>query len=475
MDRKRKAKIGLLLIGSPRFRDLGEGTSGGTYAERKDREAERIAAAFGAAGEIVYGGMIYERADVGKAIRLFCAEEVDCVTAIYLSWAEDFAWIRFLRDMPPVPVFFGSIIRDSLAIGDTGDEDRFVEFLSAGSLVGAQEASGSVARFARPMTETCLATLEEMTRKLAAFAGAARARNLLKASTMGLLACYNEVMWSTYVDPYDVFMKAGPELRFLSVAQLARKTEEVPEERALKTAGALASQFRVLENVDREKLTASVKASLAVEDLARDYDIDLLVMNDVDPVLFREIGLRPGFVPTSRDSELCVVPEGDIGGGLAVYILQLLSGKAANFIEPFYIDKPNGTFAAGHAGPNNYWERPANTVIARDERFAKTRYKYAGAPFAWYVFPEGQKTMLHMSENNGRIKMVCTLVEALPTEHALASYSHADFRHASLSPQELFEKILKIGVTQHYGIVGGDHLGELEALAKIMDFDFYQI
>ena len=172
---------------------------------------------------------------------------------------------------------------------------------------------------------------------------------------------------------------------------------------------------------------------------------------------------------------MVIVPEGDIGGGLATYILQHLTGHRANFIEPFYIDHQNGGFVAGHAGPNNYHECPENVIIARDERFAKSQWKHAGAPFAWYTFPAGMKTMLHMSERDGRMKMVCTLVECLPTKHYLASYSHADFRHPTLSPEELFGRIGEIGVTQHYAIADGDCLDELEALAKLCDFEFHRI
>jgi L-arabinose isomerase len=469
------AKIGLLLIGSRRFRELGKDTARGEYAARKGLEAQTIINSISAAGEIVYNGVIYEREDVKESIRSFYDEQVDCVVAIYLSWSDDFAWIRFLRDMPPVPIFFGSIIRDSIDVTDTNDEDQFVEFLSAGSLVGALEASGSVARFKRPMMETTIGSLEQVSNKVKTFANASRVKSILKESTVGLLACYNEVMWSTYVDPYSVFMKVGPELRFLSVAQLFEKTNSISEKSVDEVVNSLNKQFTSNENVDNEKLRASVKASLAMEELAEAFNLDLLVLNDVDPVLFELIGLRPGFVPTNKKSQLSVVPEGDIGGGLAVYILHLLSGKNGNFIEPFYIDKINHCFFAGHAGPNNYWQNPENTIIARDERFAKTKYKYAGAPFAWYVFPEGQKTMLHLSQSNGSMKMVCTLVEALPAKHTLASYSHGIFRHATLEPQELFDKILNIGVTQHYGIVDGDYLDELEYLAKLMDFEFYRI
>ena len=69
-----------------------------------------------------------------------------------------------MRDMPPVPLFFTSIIRDRVEITDTNDEDEFVEFLSAGSLVGVQEASGDLQRFHRPMTHTFIGTMGQVKR-----------------------------------------------------------------------------------------------------------------------------------------------------------------------------------------------------------------------------------------------------------------------------------------------------------------------
>ena len=472
---ERKPRIGMLLIGALRFKPLGGGTAHGTYEERKKQEEKEFLRELGEIGDVITPGIVYDRQDVERAIDLFYTEKVDCVIASYLSWAEDFAWIRFLRDMPEVPIFFTSIIRDSVDISDTNDEDEFVEFLSAGSLVGVQEASGDFCRFERPMTRTFIGTMEQVKEEAGIFARAAMCRARLRKSTVGLLACYNEAMWATYVDPYNIFMKAGPELKFLSVAQLMEKIELVPQEKLLSVMERMREEFQIAPNVDEEKFMASVRASIALEDLSAEFDLDLTVLNDIDPVLFHNVGLRPGFCPTSEKSRLTTVPEGDLGGGLAVYILRLLSGKRPNFIEPFYIINQRGCFAAGHAGPNDYRQCPGNTVVARDERFAKTDYRYAGAPFAWYVFPEGEKTMLHMSEKNGVLKMVCTLVEALPTKHYMASYSHAEFRHKTLTPRELFNRLVNIGVTQHYAIVDGNWLEELEALAGLMGFEFYRI
>ncbi len=476
MKQARSPKIGLLLIASPRFRHLGAATERGEYEARKEQEAARIEKEFAAAGDIVRAPTVYEREDVKRAICLFSEREVDCAAVMYLSWAEDFAWIRFLRDMPPLPVMLCSLVHDRLDVGDTEQEDNFVQFLSCGGLVGSLEASGSIPRLDRKMLEIALGSGAELAVRLKAFAVAAMLRSVLRQSTVGLLASYNEVMWSTYVDPYTVFAQIGPELRFISVAQLFKTSRDLPDKLVEERVASLKSRFSIKDNVDGEKLSASVRASMGLEKLAEAFMLDLLVLNDVDATLFEWMGLRPGFVPTSPDSGLCVVPEGDIGGGLAVYLLTLISGHMAQFIEPFYIDRERGLFQGGHAGPNNYWEHPENTVIARDERFAKTSYKYAGAPFAWHVFAPGRKTMLHMSQGrNGRMKMVVTLMDVLSGGHELVSYSHASFRHPTLSHEKLFERLLKIGVTQHYAIAEGEHLSVLKSLADMMDFDFHLI
>lgn len=465
----------MLFIGAERFLALGADTENGTYLERKILECETYKKAFEGKAELFASDIVCTRGDAEEWADRFYAMDVDCVIALFLSWAEDTPWIAFLRKLFPVPLMLASVVRNSLSITDTNDEDQFIDFLSAGALVGFLEASGSVRRFGRKMMMLEIDTLDRLIPKIMRFATAAKARAMLKKTKISLLACYNRAMWSTYVDPYNVFEKIGPELEFLSVAELSREIESVADSDVKATVRELKSKYRMMDNVDETKLEASVKATIAMERLALSVGTDLLVLNDIDRVLFEFVGLRPGFTPTRADLELISVPEGDIGGGLAVYILSLLSGKPANFIEPFYVDEKNNGFVAGHAGPNNYTEKPENMIIARDERFAKSKWKYAGAPFAWYVFPEGEKTMLHVSEENGRLKLVATLVECLPTAHYLASYSHANFKHQTLSPCDLFKKIGECGVNQHFGIVSGNVLDEIKILAEIMDFDIHII
>ncbi|MBQ6564438.1 MAG: hypothetical protein IJL88_11030 [Clostridia bacterium] len=475
LDLTRRPKMGLLLISPERFASIGEGTARGSYKERKEAEADWMLKETSAIAEVTFTGITWTREDVQRAIDAFSSAKVDYVLAIYLSWAEDFAWIRFLRDMPECPILFCHRMRDQISLKDTHDDDEFAEYLCCGGLVGSLEASGSIRRFERKMMATFAGTWKQVLQRAAQFGCAARARALLRQSTFGLLACMNEVMWSTYVDTYALFRDIGPEMRFMSVAELEEVINRVSDADAEAAMKRIALQYEVLPNVDPDKFLASVRASMGMERMAEKYDLDLLVLNDIDTILFQHIGLRPGFWPTSPDVKTMVVPEGDIGSGIAYAVLKMLSGGHVNYIEPFHVDVPSDTFDAGHAGPNDYTDPRGKCKISSDVRFAKTKWKYAGAPFAWYVFPEGRKTMLHCSEQSGKFQLVATQVDAIHTDHFLATYSHSHFKPVGEDCNALFSKLLARGVTQHYCITDGNLIPEVKDLAMMLGCDYEEV
>jgi L-arabinose isomerase len=477
-DYKRgKAKAGLLLIASPRFKNLGEGLRRGTYSDRKKGDVEEITGSLKESLDLACPGIVYSREDAERAMDLFWMEKVDFVIAEFLSWSEDFAWIRFLRDMPEVPMIFVNPMKGKITFENSLDEDDFVDFLCSGTLVGSLEASGSIPRIGRKNVKIITGSRAEIMEKIIIFSKAARVRSILRQSTFGLLANYNELMWSTYVDPYNLFTRIGPEMKFISYSMLADEVAKVTDSETQAYKDELLSMYHMDDDVEEGKFIASVRASLGLARLFEQHGIDAMVFNDLHPTLFELVGLRPGFYHPSINSSLSVlVPEADTGTCLITFIMKLLSGKHVNFIEPFHVETDNNTFAAGHAGPNDHNDpdHRDHVRIARDVRFAKTNYKYAGAPFAWFRIPEGRKTMAHFSENNGSYKLVCTLVDANPGAHILASYSHGIFQPL-IPVKEFFEKILNIGTTQHFALVDGDYRQELSLLARIMGFDFHSI
>lgn len=466
--KQRTPRVGLLLIGARRFLKLGEGTERGNYRQRKERDAARMTADLETRMDVVFPGVIYEQEDIYRAIDAFVQAKVDCVLAIYLSWTEDFTWVRFLRDMPPIPILYAHCVREQVNLSDTHDEDEFAEFMCCGGLVGILQGSGDNARFARPMLENAIGTWRELLDQFETFARAACVRAQLLQSNAGLLASFNEVMWSTYVDPYAVFQVMGPELKFLSVSQLCDCIDAVPDAEVAQAAARLSEKYEVQPDVEQDKFLASIRATLGMENLASENGIDLLVLNDVDKVLLTKVGLRPGFYPLHEKCETIIVPEGDVGAGLAAYILHLITGGHVHYIEPFHIDRATDTFEAGHAGPNDYTHPDGKTKIARDVRFAKTDYRYAGAPFAWHVFPEGVMTMLGCVYRDGKFHFSVHLVESLPCELHLASYVHGRLKPVNGTCEALFAPLIRQGVTQHYVLALGDWRREACALARML-------
>ena len=466
-------KIGIILVSPPRFHDLGVGTKNGPYSERKEKVAKELLTHFDYA-KTIFPGIIYSKEDMEKAIIQMKSEDVDMIFTHFLSWADDFAWVRFLRDIGDMPIMYATIVRDKLGFENSFTEDSFIEFLTAGGLVGSLEGSGDIARLKKGQVKIVLGSKEEVMSACKEMAQICALRHELRHRSIALLPSFNEAMWSTYVDPYDIFTKIGPEIRFLSIVELSEIMDAIDDEECNKLTKDILSKYEVKGTIDEEKMAASVKGSLALEKIARKYDSELLVLNDIDKVLQRTIGLRPGFTPCPGTDDVLVVPEGDIGAGLCAYILKKLTSQHVSFIEPFHIDAQTGTFAAGHAGPNDYTDELGKTMIATDTRFAKSNLKYAGAPFANHVFSPGEKTMIHLSENNGRFKLVATTVEVLESNHFLDGYSHGLFKH-HMPVNEFFQKLLEIGVTQHYAITAGNLLSKMRLLAEIMGFDYYEI
>ncbi len=481
--KNRKPKAGLLLIASPRFKNL-YGPKRGTYGERKDKAVKEIKATMDFM-DLVDPGIVYERDDAQRAMDLFYNEKVDFIYAEFLSWSEDFAWIRFLRDCPEIPMLFCNVAKPRMTFETTLDEDDFVDYLCAGTLVGSLEGSGSIKRIPRRCVKTIMGTREQITEKVKVFAEAARVRSILRFSNVGLMADMNEAMWSTYIDNYDLFTKIGPEIHYIPYSDYKNEMDGLDEADIKAYAEELTSKYKMMDDVEYDKFIGCVKATLGIKKLAQKNDVDCYVYNDIDQATFRTAGCRAGFYPQWFNENVSVlVPEADIGAGLITYILKLLSGKNVNFIEPFHIEDDFGTFAGGHAGPNDHndplWQD--NVIIARDVRFAKTSWKYAGAPFAWYRFSPGMKTVAGLYEQDGKYKLITFMAESLSEKdtpqsakkHLLATYSHSIFKPV-VPVKELFEKILNIGATQHYAIVDGDWRGQLSDFASIMGFEFYDI
>ncbi len=474
--KNRKSKIGLFFISCRRFIELGKDTIDGSYLQRIKKETAYIKNTMCEQVDIIDPGEIFNDNDMKRALNLFKTESVDCILCLFHSWSEDNVWIKFLRDSDPnIELIYFYPAKDSISYADCSDDNDFMQFLTDGGLVGSLVGSGSIRKFNRD-AKIIVGTIDDVFEEIVEYANLCKIKNILKDSHLCVVPTFNEIMWNTYFNPYRIF-QSGPEISFYSYQELKDISEAIDEKEILIYQNELKQKYEMIETVEDEKFKASVRYSLGLDKLMDRYDLDGMTFNDVSTELFESIGLRPGFYPNAINEKLrFVCPEGDLGIALGIYILKLLTKKQVNVIEPFYIDKSRNIFCAGHAGPNDYNDEKSinNVKISIDKRFAKTNYKYAGAPFAWLRIPPGEMTMLHISQIKDEIKVVATKVKSINGPHRIQGYSHSEFQ-VDEDINFFFEKILKIGTTQHFVVVEGDYIKQLDILSKLCNFNFYTV
>lgn len=475
-----KPRCGLVLLGSSWFKDagLGEQTLGGTYDKRLQQKAKNLTNSLSKTFDIIYPGVVYSREKMSQISKLFVNEEVDFIIAAFMSWSEDSYWVRFLRDLPDIPIIFYLPVDKEIKFKDTKSTDDFVQFLVSGSLVGALEGSGSIGRMDKRVRVIVGDSNDKETfARIKAFGLAAKARSVLRNARIGLLQNFNKLMWSTYIDPYRFFVWVGPELKFISFDLLKEKIDAVSDRDVNTYVKQLKKQYKVLDKVDEIKFLESARASIGIANLATYLQLDAIALTDIDNELHKKIGLRPGFYHTTFNNNLSVLaPEGDVGIAALMLAIKVMTKKHINFVEPFHIDVKNNSFAAGHAGPTDHTDGrfKKNVLIVPDTRYENRPFKFAGAPFAWYRISPGLKTFAHLSECSNGYKIIATTAESITGKHILSGYSHSIFK--AITPvNELFEKILEIGATQHFAIVDGDIRKELAEFAFISGFDYHTV
>jgi L-arabinose isomerase len=477
----RKPRCGMLFIECRWFKSVGMGKDapGGSLSERVSARTEGIRDDLSADFDVVCPGLVSDVESLGTAMMEFMARDVDFVLASFTTWTEDFTWVRFLRDFPPgVPVLFWCYQPESIDFPDNVSPDNFVSFLASTGLVGSLEGSGAVGRTAssgRTVRSIC-GSLRTCRKEMVRFGKAAAARAILRQSRVGLMQGFNEVMWSTYVDPYRFFLEVGPEITVVPFEALKKATDAVADAEAEDWVKELSSRYRVQEDVKGDLFRESVRASIGLANLARERGLDAVAFNDVDDHLHETVGLRPGFYhPSFDEAGSVLVPEGDVGMAALALALRIMTGEKPVFVEPFFLDEEKNTFAAGHAGPNNHAAaRPEDVVIMPDAEYENSAFRYAGAPFACFTVPGGPVTFAHMGQSDWSWKVVSSVVESVPVTCRLKGYAGGSFRPPG-KVNDFFGQLMEAGVTQHYLVVEGDHGEVVRDFAAVNDLEMVEI
>jgi L-arabinose isomerase len=464
----RKPRIGLLPLTSEWFTQVGA-TSGSfsslPLALESDLAGIRVALEPEMA--LVSPGILASNQQVVEAIRLFQQEAVDAVVIVYLTWGEDRTLIEAVHGLGDCPFLLWCYV----PFERLPDPLSMPEMLRASGPVGSLQASGPLKRLGKRFVTAFGSYGNHQTiQHIASFARAARLAQDLKRAVIGVLPYRCDQMSGTYVDEFRLKHELGPELKYLTTHDYRAVCETLPESQVQTFVQELLRQYPAAPNLTRVGLERGARISLGLARFVKQHNLDALAIEDVGEEMHRILGLRPCLSVPVLFEQVVVSMEAEIGGAVALLMLQQFTASPVMYTELFSVDISENCLLLGHAGMQD--ARLSNDVILEPDG----EYLESEPDSAWMSFRArgGPVTLLSVFCDRQRFKLVIGHGEALPGPRRLLGSPHAVVRLKT--PLALFiERALHTGMTQHFGLVHGDARAELEMLAEILNLELVDL
>lgn len=463
-----KAKIGILFITSGWFRDVGLQTSSSNVTAEVEKIGEEIVQKLSDFSVPVYTGVLFSKESARKAAEKIKASDVDGVIISPLMWCEDQILRAALKKLPKFP----TVICLFFPYDKLPEYVEYQQMIKGSGLVGVLQISGflkkeeynyqSVAGYFRDPE-----VYEKLKRHCLAFAIIRE----LRRARCGVLPFRCDQMSTTYVDEFAIRKLYGVELRYLEIQRLKVEAQRVSPKEMVEFEKLLKSEGHAVE-VDEKNLNEGIKYALAMEKVIREENLNIFAMNDIIDEMHSAYGLRPCLSnPRISAAGVVVTMEGEVAAGIAMYILRLYTGKMPFYTEPYTADLEKNALLMGHPGyhstinkDNNYPVKIVNDVeYENSDRFsgASTFFKYRPGPV----------TAVNAVFTGQRLRW--TVFEGMSMEGPpkMEGTPHL-FCQTKTPVSELCNITVELGISQHWVVVPGHYLKELEQLCAWLNIEY---
>ncbi len=464
----RRPKAGLLLLTAEWFAKIG--ATGGSYSELPERlagDAARIAAALAPEIDLVSPGVLSTLPQAAEAVERFQREDIDLLIACHITWGEDRLILEAVQRMPLAPLLLWCYS----PLRRLPDPMTMSDLLRSSGPVGALQASGPLKRLGRRFGFAFGSSDDpQAIRRIIAYARAARVAKDLRKATIGVLPYRCDQMTGTYVDEFRLKKEIGPQLKYISTGDYRAICEAVPSARVEAFVRELEAAHPRAGNLTQAGLARGARVSLGLADLARQYALEAVAIEDVGEELHRVLGLRPCLSVPALFAQAVVSMEAEVGGAVALLAHKMLSGgKPPMYTEIFTYHEAENCLLMGHAGMQDarLAASPREILLEPDGEFVESE-----PDSAWMRFRArgGPVTLLSVFCDVERFKLVVARGEALGGPVRLLGSPHAYVKLTS-PLAEFFEKAIRTGMTQHWALVHDDLVEEIAALAEILQVE----
>lgn len=463
-----RPRLGVLLVTSGWFRDVGLQGAGSDTSQEVQRAGADIVRKLEAFADTVQDGVLFSAADAQKAARRMLAADVDGVLLVPLMWCEDAiprAALSLLQGLP--------LVLWTYSPGPSLPE--FVPFqvmLRGSGAVCTMQLSGMLRREGTPYSSVAgHAEDPEVFHQVRAFARAMAVRRALVGARIGMLPFPCEHMSSTWVDELGLRSRYGVEVKHLELERVRRMAAECSDG-DLRTFREALERGGALIEVDEKNLREGMRYALALESLVRSELLSGLAMNDVIPEMHASFGLRPCLSNPALSAAGAVVSmEADVGAATAMLALRLFTGEPPFYTEPFSADHDAGVLLMGHAGFHDAANAdPGQPVRIINDVEYENSDRFTGAA-SFFKYRPGPVTAVNSVWDGEGLRWCCVEGESLPGPAKMDGNCHVVFRPV-VPVREFYRQAVELGVTQHWLFVQGHRSVEIGRLCGVLGVRF---
>ena len=390
--------------------------------------------------------------------------DLDMVLLAYQTWAEDARLISLLQAIGDTPLVLWCYLPSRRAPRPI----PFPEVLRNSGPVGAFGALGTLRNLKVSFMFTFGAIDDpRLVSDLKVAGQAAQVRQGLRKARFGLLPARNDQMQCTFVDEFRLMADFGPVVQYLSVSELRRVVESLSKEQVEDYLAQIHQRFAV-QDVSEETLRRAAEVALGLGQLAADYHLDLLAINDTAQELHRTFQLRPALYPNLNDPQpVLFQAEGDLGAATANYILHHLTNSPTMFLELWFWDGARNQIIGGHAGLQNPdLAGSEGAWISPDYEFNQTNDS-EGAQFQFLARP-GRITLFQLRSMPQGWQAIATTGICLEGQPAVQGYPHVILR-LDTPIDHFLNEVATVGATQHWVMAYGSVIQQIEAFCHMED------
>ena len=466
---KIKPTFGILFFTSGWFRDIGLQSKYSNLTKSVSLIAKEIFLQLSINLNIIASKIIYNSTNAKKEAEKMALKDIDGLIIVPLTWCEDNIIRTALKVFPKIPILLCTF----LPYKKLNEYIPFNDMLKGSGTVASLQLSGMLKREDYKF-ESFIGWYKD-TNLYKNIVNAALSIGIKKAlinARCGVMPYRCNQMSTTYVDEFALRKLYGIELIYIELSQLKEIVKNISNIEIDEYKSWLYKQNIIIE-VSEKDLLEGIKYSIALLKLAKDYNIQILAMNDVIDSMHNQFGLRPALTnPHLIKVSTVVAMEADIAAGITMYILHLFTGNSPFYTEIFTADLDNNTLLMGHAGYHDitHAEKKYPIHIVNDIEY-KNSDKYAGACI-YFRFQSGPITAINSVYNGSKLQWTIFEGFSIDLPPLLEGNAHLICK-PDLRIEKIFNFSINHGVSQHWIIVPGHISHQLRILSYWLNIDTY--